>query len=356
MKPTGPAGQVTVAWEEGSYCCFPDVVRTEAGTLLCVYRQSDNHWPERFSHIALRESRDDGHTWAAPPVLAQSRRESDSYRFHWNCPRIGQAADGRLWVLCDGFPVPPAEEDLSRSRVFIWWSGDGGRTWEGPQETPIVGIVPDRLRVLPGSGDWLVGTHVQNRATGNLMQTVWRSGDAGLTWTGPVTVCDDGRYNACEACLLPLPGGEGVVAYLRENSGRGWPALKCLSRDGGRTWAGPYPTLIAGCHRPVAGLLADGRILLTYRWDMGGRSPNRNFYAYTEAVASALAADLPGQSGEVCRLDYDRHPEADTGYSGWVPLPDGRLFCVNYIRDDCPQAQIRGYWLDPSELFPNIAK
>ena len=44
-------------------------------------------------------------------------------------------------------------------------------------------------------------------------------------------------------------------------------------------------------------------------------------------------------------VDYDRSPTPDTGYSGWVWLSDGLIFCVNYIVDDWPVAQIRGYWL-----------
>ena len=42
-------------------------------------------------------------------------------------------------------------------------------------------------------------------------------------------------------------------------------------------------------------------------------------------------------------LDYDRSHFADTGYTGWVAFPDGEIYMVNYIVDDAPKAQIRGY-------------
>jgi sialidase-1 len=42
-------------------------------------------------------------------------------------------------------------------------------------------------------------------------------------------------------------------------------------------------------------------------------------------------------------LDFDRSPESDTGYSGWVQFVDGEIYVVNYIMDDAPKAQIRGY-------------
>ena len=44
----------------------------------------------------------------------------------------------------------------------------------------------------------------------------------------------------------------------------------------------------------------------------------------------------------VLPLDFDRHPESDTGYSGWVQFDDGEIYIVNYILDDAPKAQIRG--------------
>ena len=45
-------------------------------------------------------------------------------------------------------------------------------------------------------------------------------------------------------------------------------------------------------------------------------------------------------------MDYDRSVKSDTGYSGWVQMPDGSIFIVNYIADDAyDRAQIRGYRL-----------
>ncbi|MCC6442688.1 MAG: exo-alpha-sialidase [Armatimonadetes bacterium] len=333
---------VTIAREEGVYACFPDLARTGDGRLLCVYRQSDSHVAEAFSHLAWRESVDEGRTWSEPRLLAESRQES-GVLFKWNCPRIGTLPDGRLWILCDGYPLPPGERDLGGSRVFFWWSRDEGQTWGGPERTPITGIVPDKLCLAP-SGDWLVAAHVAISRTGKLKQALWRSGDEGRTWSGPITVCDDERYNACEASLTALPGGS-LVCYMRENSGLGWPGLKCLSRDGGLSWQGPFPTLMPGCHRPVSGLVDESRVLIAHRCYPGGRSPNRHFFACLESAESAAEPELSRQSATLREIDRDRSPHPDTGYSGWAVLPDRRIFCVNYIVDDFATAQIRGYWL-----------
>ncbi|HOM57560.1 MAG TPA: hypothetical protein PLG27_07410, partial [Candidatus Latescibacteria bacterium] len=50
-------------------------------------------------------------------------------------------------------------------------------------------------------------------------------------------------------------------------------------------------------------------------------------------------------------VDFDRSPVSDTGYSGWVQFEDGEIYIVNYIVDDAPKAQIRGYSLHPSDFL-----
>lgn len=44
----------------------------------------------------------------------------------------------------------------------------------------------------------------------------------------------------------------------------------------------------------------------------------------------------------------------DASYSGWVELPNGEIFVVDYINDDAPLAHIRSYWVRRSDviLFP----
>jgi sialidase-1 len=49
-------------------------------------------------------------------------------------------------------------------------------------------------------------------------------------------------------------------------------------------------------------------------------------------------------------IDYDRSARSDLGYSGWVQFPDGEIFVVNYIVDDAPRGQIRGYAFMPDEF------
>ncbi len=221
------------------------------------------------------------------------------------------------------------------------------------------GIVPGRI-VETRSGAWLLSTHFQNLERNKREQIVHRSTDGGKTWGEPITICGDPRYNTNEGHILELPDGK-LVCYMRENSNKGWPALKSFSEDDGRTWRGPFQTLIGGCHRPVAGYLPDGRILVTYRYNQGGaRFPlpggknagrAHNVFAYMEPLESAAAEDLSRQSGLVLPVAYDRSPRADTGYTGWTALPDGRIFMVTYLVDDAPVAHIRGYYFSVRDFF-----
>ena len=319
---------------------------------------------------------DGGHTWSAPTRLVQARRNAEGVVLKWNCPRIQRLQDGRVLALCDVFPSPPDERtDLTNSHIVFWWSTDEGETWSAPQHTPIFGIMPDRVVELP-SGEWLIVTQARWKEgrferQGNLTELAFRSSDGGQPWQGPGIVGHDPRYQLCEGSVLLLPDGE-LVCYLRENSHRNLPGFKVFSQDGGHTWEGVYETPMAGCHRPVAGLLPSGKVLVTYRYLQAGAMGDyhagrqtaestwsepqrisywaRNTLAYLETVESAKARELSRQGGIILPLDHDRSPRSDGGYTAWAVLHDGTIFCVNYIVDDAPMAQIRGYWFRESDF------
>jgi sialidase-1 len=339
-----PISKMTISNTADVYECFPDVALTPTGRLVVVYRESDSHGADAFSHLVFRTSDDLGRTWSPRRYLVRSDK-SAGVLAKWNCPRISFLRDGRLALVCDYYPQPPGETYGPQPPLsHLWFSSDDAETWDGPIATPVDGIVPDRLVEL-SDGAWLLAAHRGFAPTWRLLQRVWRSDDRGATWTGPFTVADADGLNLCEASILELPDG-ALVAYMRENSGQGWPIFKSLSADGGRTWSGPYPTLMDAGHRPTAGLLPSGNVLVTYRYIPGWSVRNLNTFACREPAASAAEPDRARQTASILPLDHDRSPASDTGYTGWVVLPDGEtIFVVNYILDDSPTAQIRGYYL-----------
>ena len=131
-----------------------------------------------------------------------------------------------------------------------------------------------------------------------------------------------------------------LVAFLRENSLKGYPILKCLSADGGKTWSEIFKTSMDSGHRPVAGFLADGRVLVTYRYIPSG---TQNLFAAFMSRETIEATGRREQRVRIMPLDYDRNPSPDIGYTGWVQFEDGEIYIVNYIKDDADKAFIRGY-------------
>jgi hypothetical protein len=343
-----PVRKIVISNTDGVYECFPCLTLTQSGKLITVYRESDSHTASQYSHLVMRHSTDQGETWSERQVLIESRQR-DGVLHKWNCPRIGQLDDGRLWVLCDGYNVPPGEGRTVDSRIHFWWCEDDGATWSEPRETPIFGIVPDKLLVTR-EGTWLVAAQIGETRHTFLVQFVFRSDDEGASWQ-PIVVCDQEGLNPCEASIVQLPDDGTLVCYMRENSGRGWPGPKCLSHDDGRTWEGPYMTDMIGCHRPVAGLLPSGNIMVTHRHTCRGRIGSaRNFFAFRESADSARQTDPALGGGIILPLDHDRWDAPDQGYSGWVVLPNDRIVVVNYIRDDGPMAHIRGYFLTEQDF------
>jgi sialidase-1 len=231
--------------------------------------------------------------------------------------------------------------------------------WEGPHLTPVVGIVPDQvveLRQGTRAGRWLLAAHTVIKENGERLwlERCWYSDDQGQRWRGPQVIAAAPGLQLCEGSIVELPGGE-LVCFLRENSGQGLDAFKCISLDGGLTWEGPFEMPIPACHRPVAGVLHNGLVLVTHRYMQGGKGWvgwwTQNFFAALTDVESCLAHTREQAHTRILPVDFDRHLESDTGYSGWVQFPDGEIYVVNYILDDAPKAQIRGYSLDMRDFW-----
>ena len=76
---------------------------------------------------------------------------------------------------------------------------------------------------------------------------------------------------------------------------------------------------------------------------MGQGGSSVHTFAFIEPAESALEPDRKAQQGLLLPLDLDASSWADSGYTGWVEYERGKFLAVNYINDDAPMAQIRGY-------------
>ena len=329
----------TVSRDDSIYEAFPDVALTRSGTLVCVFAECTHHGDRSYTRIMLTRSIDRGRTWSAKRPLTEPLNKADDGLW-WNCPRISTLADGRLAVVVDR-----CLENI------LLLSDDEGASWSEPIGTPVYGKVPDRLvelRYGDAAGRWVLSAHLRADEAGGdaWLQRCWVSDDQGAGWQGPFTIAADPDLMLCEGSVMELPDGE-LVCFMRENSFTGLDAYKAVSRDAGRSWGSPTRFPLPACHRPVAGMLADGRVLITHRFMPGGKGWlgwwTQNLFAAMTDVDSCLARARDQAHARILPIDFDRSAAADTGYSGWVQFDDGEVYIVNYILDDAPTAQIRGY-------------
>jgi sialidase-1 len=329
------------------YEAWPDVTLTNNGKMVAVFTECTHHKDRSYSRIMLTESCDRGRTWTPKHPLTEGTR---NLPYHYNCARITKISDGRLVITLDRV-LHGREDDPEKSRVFLFFSDDNGDSWSEGIATPLHGIVPDRLIELD-NGRWIIAAHY---AEGNkLVETMLYSDDQGASWSKEIVVARSENLKLCEVCMLPLGGGK-IVAFLRENSLKGYDCKKVLSYDNGESWSEVIDFPICGCHRPTAGFLKNGQVFITFRFMQGGGGEiwerAQNFMGYLTNLKSVESTKREGATGRIIPIDHDRSPFADLGYSGWVEFEDGEIYIVSYIVDDAyDKGQIRGYSLKLSDF------
>lgn len=332
--------QYTISRDDSIYEAWPDLILTKSGKLICPFTECRHHGDRHDSRIVYCESVDRGRSWSKKHPLSELSQPPMTF----NNSRIMRFPDDTLGIVCDRVDGSGGGENGPDTVLYLWRGDSEGEHWGEPKLLPFCGIVPDKIRVL-STGRQLLAAH--NRGDdGKLTQYLWYSDDNWESWSERITVAHDARYNLCEASILELGDGE-LVCFMRENSGQGCDCLKAFSRDHGESWDGVYRMPIPAVHRPVAGFLQSGRIMMTYRFLQGGRgwlgAWTQNFFAAFFDEESAKAKERSEQSARIFPIAYDRSPKSDLGYSGWVQFDDGEIYVATYIVDDAPSAQIRGY-------------
>ena len=160
--------------------------------------------------------------------------------------------------------------------------------------------------------------------------------------------------NLCGVSISPIEN-QTLVAFMRENSFQGWDCFKAISNDNGETWGDLINFPLPACHRPVAGWLQNGQIMITHRFIQGGNGGffggHQNFFAALTDKDSVLAQTRDDAQTRILPIDFDRSPTSDTDYSGWVQFDDGEIYIANYVVDDAPKGQIRGYALSLADFI-----
>ena len=189
--------------------------------------------------------------------------------------------------------------------------------------------MPDKLKQLK-NGRLLIAAHMRNQQTEKLEQYLWYSDDNGQTWSDRVTVAASPDYNLCEVSILECEDGM-LVAFLRENSYKGYDMMKCISYDSGETWSELMCTSIDCGHRPVSGFLQDGTVMVTYRFIPAGtqnmfaaflrateyRSRSSPRSSHSSIFTGILAAELLVKKA-VMPLSFRHFSTSGYGFFRWI--------------------------------------
>lgn len=248
---------VAIAQTDEDYISFPDVCVTPGGRLICVYRVADKHVATR-SRLEIKTSDDRGKTWSPPYVIAD--------RGH--CPRLAVLETGEVVLISDGTPLGTS----------VYCSSDNGQTWSKPTSAGLKHGIPDRPVRIGKSSLLTTGHRHVGKARNPLLgqapseQVLYRSDDLGESWREWAMLACNANLVLCEASMFKMPD-ESLRVYLRENSGVQEPTYVMSSFDEGASWTPPESSPSIG-HRPCAGLLQSGRVLVTYR-HVGPNGGNR---------------------------------------------------------------------------------
>lgn len=233
------------------------LLNTRSGAPIMVYLVK-NGWHD--CRPAARISPDGGESWPDRVLL----EEKQGYHVV-NNDRVIELSDGRLLVPAAFHPVAdtPEKKRLGAGVVFVFFSDDGGRTWQRskrPIESPVAPGTPLSRADVP-AGAWFTDPEarhlsglqepgvIEKRDGGVYLwartdlgrQYVAHSGDRGETWSsaapGPlVSPCSP-------ASIKRLPGSGWWLAVFNDHSGRfpfapglRTPLAAAISRDEGRTW------------------------------------------------------------------------------------------------------------------------
>jgi photosystem II stability/assembly factor-like uncharacterized protein len=258
----------------------------------------------------LLATRDYGATWAIQPLPAPTVAAASAGGWLWavSCPAVSQnwcrpvvermRLPGGKWTRAP-LAAPSALPDVQltvlsgRAAVLVIWgphpalvsTADGGRHWSvrpPPAGPPIpCGQDPPGSFTAASPDDWWL-LCMGGAAAGSSTKALWRSADAGRTWTAV-------SANTSLAGPRPagsLPGQDGAV-IAAGSAGRLWivtPNTISVSTDGGASWSttqldpqgslGQFDVLsstLAWVLAPGAGLwqTADG---ITWR-PVGGAGP-----------------------------------------------------------------------------------
>ncbi len=316
-----PGGKEVALVSDAGY--FPVLARLGEREVVAVMRGGAGHLGIE-GRLEIVRSRDGGHTWLPPSIIADSDRDDRN-------PAVGVTTEGTLVVAYhhQGSYNEQGRYDRKLGIVDTMTirSHDRGHSWERPRKLdfePLGGRSPyGPMLTFP---DGALGMCIYGMAMGDdrpcdvpeYRTYLLRSLDGGLSWGDPSLVAE----HFGETAFLLFPDGE-LLAGLRSPDR---PPSVHISRsaDHGRTWSAPLRVTEPGEHPADFALLSNGWVLMTY----GHR--RQPF-----GVQGMISRDRGRTWDRKRKLIYnDDRPGRDCGYPATVRFPDRTMLTAYYSAGD----------------------
>ena len=169
------------------------------------------HYPPYNKHVYMLTSRDGGHTWEKPILIAKSPVQEQEKIGSYNEPHIAEVAPGEIYCIL--------RDRINHEYLFGCWSTDSGKTWSPPERTPMYGH-PGHLLVLRDGR--LLCTYGRRKSPwGTYGVRACISGDGGRNWDieNEIIIRDDfPNHNVGYPQTIEYESGALFCAYYGEDS------------------------------------------------------------------------------------------------------------------------------------------
>ena len=331
------------------YLGQPDMIRTQSGRLITAYPIGHGKGP-----LVMRISDDGGLTWTEKTDIPASWSGSQETPTLYTVTVKGQE---RLILItaCPGWGTDSAGNQYGFN---VSYSDDDGNTWseyqhfysrfsDGDANDCIVAMA-SLVQLKDENGNliekWMGVFHNYDYVNYKTYLTFDDSGN--MHWSEPVPFLREYRsiessHQMCEIGMFRSPDGSRIIGLARSQSHMHLSTM-IYSDDEGETWSEPVelPGSLAGERHKAQYDPESGKLLITFReiqYDRNGDGmiASGDWYCGDWGLWVGTYEDLMSlNDGEYCvTIDEDftqNTYSGDTGYAGFVVLPDGTFVMNSY--------------------------
>lgn len=340
-------------------CAFqPNIVALSETELLCFYRIGQAFY-SIDGRLAVLRSTDGGESWQEEGLVHDP--SGDSRPFSYSGPHGTRLSDGTLLLVASRYdrsdPAAPLYNPetggMTRPENLLFRSGDGGRTWAGPEvlSLPVEGVVdlPSQIIELKDGSLFLaceVWKSWDDPAPLHISGYAVFSRDSGRSWGGrielPGNIDPDRMYS--HGRFARMLDGRIMVLHWTQDIGasKNFDIHFIMSDTGGKNWSPPSPTGIMG-QTSWAADLGDGPLAAVYT-SREGMAPGVRVVLSEDGGKSwdrkseVLVWDAVGQEflGVSQKPSYpSSHDNIAFGKPNLTRLPDGSLICSWWCTQAC---------------------